>query len=126
MADDSRSGPFAGSAGKFIGTAGRPGFAKRFVAITAALAGVLLMLAIIAGCDGDQKTDTAMTSADQKTEAAIALPADSGGRMQIAETSYDFGSVPVDQKVEHSFTIKNTGSGPLSLGRLDVKRLEGC
>ena len=126
MADDSRSGPFAGSAGKFIGTAGRPGFAKRFVAIIAALAGVLLTLSIIARRDGDQKTDTAAAPAGQKTEAAIALAADSGGRMQIAETSYDFGSVPVDQKVEHSFAIKNTGSGPLSLGRLDVKRLEGC
>lgn len=125
MADDSRSGPFVRSAGKFIGTAGKLGFAKRFVAITAALAGALLTLAIIAGC-GDQKSDTATASADQKTETAIALPADSGGRLQIAETSYDFGSVPVDQKVEHSFTIRNTGNGPLSLGKLDVKRLEGC
>ncbi|MBK5225110.1 MAG: DUF1573 domain-containing protein [Thermoleophilia bacterium] len=94
--------------------------------MTAALAGVLLTLTIIAGCGGDQKSDTATGSADQKTEAATILPADSGGRMQIAETSYDFGSVPVDQKVEHSFTIRNTGSGPLSLGKLDVKRLEGC
>lgn len=126
MADDSRSGPYRRSAGKFIGTAGRPGFGKRFIAMTAALAGVLLTLTIIAGCGGDQKSDTATGSADQKTEAATILPADSGGRMQIAETSYDFGSVPVDQNVEHSFTIRNTGSGPLSLGKLDVKRLEGC
>lgn len=125
MSDDSRSGPVAGSTGKCIGTAGRPGFAKRFVAITAAMAGVLLTLAIIAGC-GDQKSDTATGSADQKTEAATTLPADSGGRLQIAETSYDFGSVPVGQNVEHSFTVRNTGNGPLSLGKLDVNRLEGC
>ena len=126
MVDDSRSGPFAGSAGKYIGTAGRPGFVKRFVPITVALAGVLLTVAIMAGCGGDQKTDTATASADQKTDTATALPADSGGRLQIAESSYDFGSVPVGQKVEHSFTVKNTGTGPLSVGKLDVKRLEGC
>ncbi|MHB1324944.1 MAG: hypothetical protein ACYDGS_03055 [Thermoleophilia bacterium] len=106
--------------------AARPGITKRFVAITAALAGVLLPLAIIAGCGGDQKSDTATASTDQKTEAATALPADSGGRLQIAESSYDFGSVPVGQKVEHSFAVRNPGNGPLSLGKLDVKRLEGC
>ncbi len=51
---------------------------------------------------------------------------DTGGKMEIAETYYDFGSVPVGKMVERSFTIKNTGSGPLRLGEVDIKRLEGC
>lgn len=126
MAENSRSGPTERTAGKFIVTAGRPGLNRRFIAIIAALAGTLLTVAVIAGCGGDQNTDKATAPADQKTGAATALPADAGGRLQIAETSYDFGNVPVGQKVEHSFTIQNTGSGPLSLGKLDVKRLEGC
>lgn len=51
---------------------------------------------------------------------------DTGGRIQVAENSYDFGSVPVDQQVEHDFQIKNVGTGVLQLGEMNVKRLEGC
>ena len=46
--------------------------------------------------------------------------------MLVSETTYDFGNTPVGQKVEHGFTIKNIGTGPLELGELEVKRLEGC
>lgn len=52
--------------------------------------------------------------------------ADSRGKLQIEETSYDFGNVPVGQKVEHKFTVTNGGTGTLGLGDVDVKMLEGC
>jgi hypothetical protein len=80
------------------------------VIIVSAFAGVLaLFLLILSGC-GSSATVTA----------------DTGGRIQIAETSFDFGSVPVEQKVEHEFEVKNVGTGELQMGQLDVKRLEGC
>ncbi|MHB1361616.1 MAG: hypothetical protein ACYCW5_03330 [Thermoleophilia bacterium] len=44
----------------------------------------------------------------------------------MAQTSFDFGSVPVNQQVEHEYGIKNVGSGTLQLGQPLVKRLEGC
>lgn len=62
----------------------------------------------------------------EKTSTSTATDTDTGGRIQIAETSYDFGSVPVNQQVEHSFEIRNAGTGVLQLGQLNVKRLEGC
>jgi hypothetical protein len=77
----------------------------------------LLFLGFLAGCGGNENTGTAAT-AD--------LSIDTGGRMHLPETSFDFGSIPVGQKVEHEFTIRNTGTGPLELGQLTVKRLEGC
>ena len=49
-----------------------------------------------------------------------------GSMLKLEETYYDFGTVPVGQKVEHDFTITNTGSGTLKLGEVDVKLLEGC
>jgi hypothetical protein len=55
-----------------------------------------------------------------------AATTDTGGKLQITETSYDFGAVPVGETVEHQFEIRNKGTGPLQLGELSVKRLEGC
>lgn len=64
----------------------------------------------VVGCDSD----------------GTATMEDTGGRMQVAETSFDFGTVPVERKVEHNYEIRNVGTGVLKLGELNVKRLEGC
>jgi len=77
--------------------------------ILAAMLGLVALLA--AGCQSEQK---AMSTVD------------TGGRLQVTETSYDFGSVPVGQEVKHDFVLKNNGTGPLDLGQMSVKRLEGC
>jgi len=77
-------------------------------------AGALLLtlaFAFLSGCGGESAAD---------------LTTDTGGRIQITETSFDFGSVPVDTQVQHEYEIKNVGTGPLQMGDLSVKRLEGC
>ncbi|MCL4472749.1 MAG: DUF1573 domain-containing protein [Actinobacteria bacterium] len=94
----------------------------------------LLIVSLLAGC-GSQVSDTGVAGGDNtaaatapagaSTSTAATLP-DTGGRLQIAEASFDFGTVPIDTKVDHTFTIRNIGTGPLQLGPLSVKRLEGC
>lgn len=81
----------------------------------AALLAVLLtaLVASLAGC-GDESA----------TSATLGAP--SGGRLEIAETEYDFGQVPVGETVTHSFRISNSGDGELRLGELQTKMLEGC
>lgn len=111
--------------------------AKGWLFLLAAFAAppvLLLVLLLVSGCGSGTTADTATApagnggdtgAATQPDTGAATLP-DTGGRMQLAETSYDFGKVPIGQKVDHAFTIKNAGTGPLQLGPLSVKRLEGC
>lgn len=86
----------------------------RLLGIAAAM---LLALAVLlaAGCGG---------SSEAKNNPSG--PADAAGRLQIAQTYSDNGNIPVGQMSEHKFELKNTGTGPLNLGQLEVKRLEGC
>lgn len=46
------------------------------------------------------------------------VSADSGPVLRIPEASYDFGSVPQGQRVEHEFVIKNEGDSDLIIQRL--------
>ncbi|MBK5225400.1 MAG: hypothetical protein JJD96_02340 [Thermoleophilia bacterium] len=75
-------------------------------------AGLLAILTVLllSGCGNDQ--------AD--------LSIDTGGKVQLTESDYDFGDVPVNETVEHDYTITNNGTGPLSTGLPSVKRLDGC
>ncbi|MBE0428260.1 MAG: DUF1573 domain-containing protein [Thermoleophilia bacterium] len=86
---------------------------RQGAAILAALGSALALMVLLAGC-GEEEASTAV------------ITADTGGRLEISETMYDFGEVPVGELVEHDFELKNTGTGPLHLGELEVKRLEGC
>ena len=105
---------------------------RKRIALPSVVFAALLIVSLLAGC-GSQAADTGAATAGgdnaapttAPTSTAATLP-DTGGRMQLAETSFDFGSVPIDQKVDHAFTIRNVGNGPLQLGPLSVKRLEGC
>lgn len=85
-----------------------------FAHVLFSLVVVFSMLAIVAGCGGDSEKSDASTVGDK------------GGRLQIRETYFDAGTVKTGQVGEHGFELRNTGSGPLNLGQLDVKRLEGC
>ncbi|MHB9111928.1 MAG: Ig-like domain-containing protein [Thermoleophilia bacterium] len=78
------------------------------------LAGTLFALIAVTGCGNGTEAGTSNGVAD------------TGGRLQLTETTFDAGTVPVGQKVEHKFTITNTGTGPLKMGQMGVKRLEGC
>lgn len=84
-----------------------------FVTLAAGLLAFVVLLAT--GCGEEANTS--------KASAAVA---DTGGRLQVTETYFDFGAVPVGQQVEHKFELKNSGTGPLNLGQMSVKRLEGC
>ncbi|MDO8735827.1 MAG: hypothetical protein Q7K29_01935 [Thermoleophilia bacterium] len=86
----------------------------RALTLSISLVGVLLLALGAIGCGSDEQAGTS------------AGVVDTGGKLQLTETYFDAGSVPVEQKVEHSFTIKNTGTGPLNMGQMSVKRLEGC
>ncbi|MHB9052928.1 MAG: hypothetical protein ACYC5F_02910 [Thermoleophilia bacterium] len=86
---------------------------NRFLQIIMAISGavaLILLVTALAGCGSE----------------SASLATDTGGRLQLAQTSFDFGSVPVNQQVEHEYGIKNVGSGTLQLGQPLVKRLEGC
>lgn len=83
---------------------------RRSLIVLPALAALLLLAA---GCG-----DSTVTTAD--------LATDSGGKLEITETEYNFGDVAVGEAATHSFEIKNTGQGTLRLGELGVKMMEGC
>jgi hypothetical protein len=87
--------------------------------VLAALAGLaaLALVVFAAGCGSNTQTGTSSSSA---------VTQDTGGKLLLTEKTYDFGNTPVGTKVEHAFAIRNTGTGPLQLGQLQVKRLEGC
>ncbi|MHB1002312.1 MAG: Ig-like domain-containing protein [Thermoleophilia bacterium] len=89
----------------------RAGLRRRL--LPGALAALLLSAVIFAAGCGTE------------TETADPATAD-GGKLEIAETTYDFGAVPVGETVTRSFEIRNAGDGTLRLGELEVKRLEGC
>lgn len=90
-----------------------------------ALLALIMTLAVLMpgalGC-GKEEQPPDLTSVTAPADTAT----QTGGRLQIAETEYDFGSVPVGETVSHSFEIKNTGNGILVLDEPEIKRLEGC
>jgi hypothetical protein len=43
------------------------------------------------------------------------LPAPAGGIAEMKETSFDVGRIAKGGAIEHEFTIKNTGTGALSI-----------
>jgi hypothetical protein len=55
-------------------------------------------------------------------------PASSEGpRLVFDETSFDFGTVPLDTLVEHDFVYRNVGNAPLVLqDKPEIETVEGC
>ncbi len=59
--------------------------------------------------------------------AAPATERVEGPRIQFDETYFDFGQVPVDTFVEHTFTYRNIGTQPLVLEKQVLATAEeGC
>lgn len=44
-------------------------------------------------------------------------------QLEVAETSYDFGTVNQGQRVEHGFTLRNRGKAPLRIKGVDPRGL---
>lgn len=56
-----------------------------------------------------------------------ATPAEKGPRLALEEESFNFGKVPLDKVVAHTFRLKNVGSESVVLsGRPQVRAAEGC
>ena len=52
---------------------------------------------------------------------------DEGPRLMFDETSFDFGTVPLDTLVEHDFVYRNVGNAPLVLqDKPEIETVEGC
>lgn len=50
-----------------------------------------------------------------------------GPRLVFDETSFDFGTVPLDTVVEHDFVYRNAGDVPLVLqDEPEIEAIEGC
>ena len=86
----------------------------RMILASAGLVVFSVIAAVLSGCGSGNDRSAAQPEMD------------TGGRLQIAETGFDFGSVPVNQQVEHEFVVRNVGTGVLNLDQPLVKRLEGC
>ena len=83
--------------------------------------GALVAVAVIAAgwTWGTRPTATAPGTAPSAGQA--------GPRIAFDETVYDFGKVPFNQKVEHTFTFRNVGNQPLVVvERPDVEVVQGC
>jgi len=52
--------------------------------------------------------------APQRPKRGVAVPP-AGGVMVIEEALYDAGEIERGQKLEHTFLVKNTGTGPLTI-----------
>ncbi|MDP2663741.1 MAG: DUF1573 domain-containing protein [Dehalococcoidia bacterium] len=50
----------------------------------------------------------------------------SGARISVDSDTVDFGQVPLDKEVTHSFRIKNSGTGTLNLANVSIKVVQGC
>ena len=86
---------------------------------------LVTVAAFVAGCAGSNAAN-GRSSAANGTGQPAAAPVN-GPRIAIAEDSFDFGKVPLNKVVSHSFKIKNVGTAPLTfLGEPPVRAVQGC
>jgi hypothetical protein len=77
-----------------------------------------LVAVLLTGCVG---------SAVPKVEQGKAVQPYSGGpRLALEQRSIDYGKVQFNQQIDATFNVKNVGSGPLAIRKVDVKVVEGC
>ena len=104
-----------------------------FVALVAAGALALIVAAIVLLRGGAPAQPA--TPAQPASPAPLAQPAQagktpqsvSGPRLSIAQESFDYGDVKVNQPIETVFRVKNIGDEPLLFqGQPQVEVVEGC
>ncbi|MBI2863150.1 MAG: hypothetical protein HYX94_01125 [Chloroflexi bacterium] len=69
----------------------------------------------------------ALANPQSVTPAKQVDPASTKGpRLTINAEAVDFGEIPYSQAIALSFTIKNVGAAPVSLGPAFIRVKEGC
>ena len=85
------------------------------------LAGLFVLLGLVAACAGS------VGAPAPKVEPAAKADAYTGGpRLAFDNQSVDFGQVPYQKEVTATFHVKNVGDQKLTIGKTDVKVVQGC
>ena len=75
----------------------------------------LLLAFVVAGCDTTGKTHTSATAEPSATASATAAAAPP--KIAAVEKVFEFGKVKLGSTVEHTFKVRNEGTGPLHIQR---------
>ncbi len=87
----------------------------------------IFCIIVLTGCASSPQKETKavsvkpaqQTSAAQATSASPAEPAAPGTpRLEIAESTYDFGQLVEDKAYMHEFKFKNTGTATLEIKKV--------
>lgn len=102
-----------------------------FVALIAAGAMILTVAAYVLLRGGGASTQSASPAQPAKpaqpVQAGNTPQTVSGPRLSIAQESFDYGDVKVNQPIETVFRVKNVGDKPLQiLDQPQVEVVEGC
>ncbi len=111
--------------------AGTPARAPRwlFVALIAAGALILTVAAyvLLRGDGGSTQSASPAQPASQPATAGQTPQTVSGPRLSVAQESFDYGDVKVNQPIETVFRVKNIGDAPLAFqSQPQVEVVEGC
>lgn len=87
------------------------------LAVAALVAGVAFFG--IRALEGGDETSTVAPAAPTVSTAAVA-------GVTVAVPSVDLGPVPLNQDVNQTFTLTNSGTGKAHLGKPRIETLEGC
>ncbi len=94
--------------------------------VLVSLVGGALLLATPASSPGEPPPVVGEEPAPVADEE-LAPASSEGPRLVFDETSFDFGTVPLDTVVEHSFVYRNAGDAPLVLqDEPGIETVEGC
>ncbi len=94
----------------------------RTVIVTLAVAAIVAgvgFVGILTFQGGGDDESTAPPVAATVSSAAVAGVA-------VAVPSVDLGPVPLNEQVNQTFTLKNSGPGTVQLGKPRIETLEGC
>lgn len=82
-----------------------------------------LVIGVFTSCNNQNTTSN--TAKDSTDQVDVATDATAGiGKIEFAESAFDFGTIKEGKIVDHVFTFKNTGTAPVIL--VQVSASCGC